>query len=296
MAAGRLGIPIGHGLTTKRGDAMSRPDRGRQLMSAPAQLEIDRSFRDEAALLTPRGVLDLASYGRLRDALLKCALEIPRAVIVDVSSLLVPTDATLAVFPSVWMQVCEWPEVPIMLVAEHELARRRIKHSPIVRYIPVHASVDEALDSLEHRPPGRRAVRELPYSPASAAGARRFVQLVCTRWDCAPLLVDATMIANELVENVVRHAGTESRLRLELRRGLLTVAVYDDDPTPVKRVEPWTSAPPRLGLMLVSRLASSWNCAPTLAGGKVVWAVLRQFEPAPANRPGRGPRRATFGG
>ena len=52
---------------------------------------------------TSHGILDLASYGQLRDALFKCALEIPRAVIVDLSELLVPTDATLAVFPSVWM-------------------------------------------------------------------------------------------------------------------------------------------------------------------------------------------------
>jgi len=259
-------------------------------------LQIDQTFRDDVALLTPRGVLDLASYGRLRDTLLKSALEIPRAVIVDVSSLLVPTDATLAVFPSVWMQVSEWPRVPIMLVATPELARRRINHSPIIRYIPVHASVGEALSSLEHTSPRRRAVLELPYSPASAAAARRFVHLVCTRWDCTPLLVDATMIASELVENVVLHAGSESRLRLEIRHGMLTVAVYDDDPTPVRRVEPWTSAPPRLGLMLVSRLASTWNCAPTLAGGKVVWAVLRQSQPAPADHPGRRPRRVTFGG
>ena len=260
-----------------------------------AELTIDRSFRDDAALLTPHGVLDLASYGMLRDTLLKCALEIPRAVIVDVSELLVPTDATLAVFPSVWMQVSDWPDVPILLVAGHELTRRRIKHSAITRYIPVYNSVPEALDAIDETPPRRRAVLELPYDPASAAAARRFVDVVCSRWDCTPLVIDAALIANELVENAVRHAGSETRLRLELRSGKLTIAVYDDDPTPIKRVEPWTTAPPRLGLMLVSRLASTWNCAPTLSGGKVVWGVLRQVVPAPAGRSGRRPR-VIFGG
>jgi len=264
-------------------------------MAGAAELQIDRSFRDDAALVTLHGVLDLASYGALRDILLKCALEIPRALIVDVSALLVPTDATLAVFPSVWMQLAEWPEVPIMLVAQQELTRRRIMHSPITRYIPVHSSVAEALGSVGHQTPRKRAVLELPYDPASAAAARRFVGVVCGRWDCDNLLVDATMIANELVENVVRHADSDARLRLEMRPGMLTIAVYDDDPTPVKRVEPWTSEPPRLGLMLVSRLASTWNCAPTLAGGKVVWAVLRQLQTAvPADRPGRRGR-ATLG-
>jgi len=265
-------------------------------MSAPAELQIDRSFRDDAALITPRGVLDLASYGALRDVLLKCALEIPRAVIVDVSSLLVPTDATLAVFPSVWMQVSEWPEVPILLVAQHEMARRRIKRSPITRYIPVFTSVTEALSALARPPHRRRAVLELPYDPSSAGAARRFVDVVCTRWDCAELLVEATLIASELVENAVRHADSDARLRLELRPGLLTIAVYDDDPTPVKRVEPWLSAPPRLGLMLVSRLANTWNCAPTLAGGKVVWAVLRLHPPAPAERSGWPRPRVVFNG
>jgi anti-sigma regulatory factor (Ser/Thr protein kinase) len=259
-------------------------------MTTPTQLQIDRSFRDDAGVVIPRGVLDLATYGQLRDALLKSALEIPRAVIVDVSSLMVPTDATLAVFPSVWMQVSEWPGVPIMLVAGPELTRRRISHSPIIRYIPVYASVTEALDSLDAAPRRRRAVLELPYDPVSASAARRYVDVVCTQWRCPELIIDATMIASELVENAVQHAASESRLRLELRHHMFTVAVYDDNPAPVKLVEPWTGRPPRLGLMLVSRLANTWNYAPTMAGGKVVWAVLRRTRPEPVDVRGRRPR------
>lgn len=255
-------------------------------MPAPDQLRIKRSFRDGAALLTPQGVLDLASYSSLRDALLKCALEVPRAVIVDASNLLVPSDATLAVFPSVWMQVSEWPGVPIVLVAEHELTRRRLNQSAIIRYVPVHASVAEALDSVGSPAHRRRATLELPYDPTSASVARRFVDVVCTKWGCAELIIEATMIANELVENAVRHACTDAHLRLELRRNALTIAVYDDDPTPVRRVEPWMSVPPRLGLMLVSRLANSWNSAPTFSGGKVVWAVLRQPQEILTQNPG----------
>jgi hypothetical protein len=259
-------------------------------MPAMTELQIVRSYRDDAALLTPVGVLDLASYGQLRDALLKCALEIPRAVIVDVSNLMVPTDATLAVFPSVWMQVSEWPGVPIMVVAGPELARRRIRHSPITRYVPVHANVAAALDAVTKVPARRRAVLELPYDPCSPAAARRFVNVVCTRWDITEAITDATMIASELVENAVRHAASESRLRLELRNQTFTIAVYDDNPTPVKMVEPWTGATPRLGLMMVSRLASTWNCAPTMSGGKVVWGVLRLRQSAPADGPRRRPR------
>lgn len=264
------------------------------MMRANSQLTIDRSFRDDTVVVTPCGILDLASYGQLRDALLKCAMEMPRVVIVDISELLVPTDATLAVFPSVWMHVSEWPGVPIMLVAHNELIRRRLNHSAVVSYVQVYASVAEALRNVDTPPRRRRAVLELPYDPVSARAARRFVDVVCTRWGCVELLIEATMIANELVENAVRHAASDCRLRLEYVRGMLSIAVYDDDPTPVKRVEPWLSTPPRLGLMLVSRLASTWNCAPTLGGGKVVWAVLREHRPVPVRRHGRQPG-VTFG-
>jgi hypothetical protein len=74
-----------------------------------------------------------------------------------------------------------------------------------------------------------------------------------------------------------------------LRKSMLTIAVYDDDPTPARLMDPDASARGRLGLRLVDKLASTWNCAPTMAGGKVVWAVLRLPE-----RPG--PRGVTFGG
>jgi hypothetical protein len=259
-------------------------------MTAVSELRIERSFRGDAALLTPHGVLDLSNYALLRDTLLKCAVEIPQAVIVDVSSMMVPTDATLAVFPSVWMQVSEWPGVPIVLVAGPELIRRRIAQNPIIRYVPVHPNVSAALDSLQLAPRRRRTVLELPCSAASPRAARRFVHVICDRWKCSEVIIDAAMIANELVENAVEHAGTESRLRLELRRGMLTVAVYDDDPTPVRLFESWIGAKPKLGLMLVSRLASTWNCAPTMAGGKVVWAVVRLHRPELADRSRRSRR------
>lgn len=252
-------------------------------MSALTDLEIERTFRDDVAVLTPRGVLDLSSYAQLRDVLLKSALELPRAVVVDISALMVPTDATLAVFPSVWMQVSEWPGVPIILVAGQELTRRRLRHTAILRYVPVHATLVDAIDSVDAAPHRRRAVLELPYDPVSASSARRFVDVVCTRWGCADLATEAVMIASELVENAVRHANSDARLRLELRRDLLTIAVYDEDPTPIQRVEPWTRTPPHLGLLMVSRLAASWNCAPTMSGGKVVWAVLRRDRPVPVN-------------
>jgi anti-sigma regulatory factor (Ser/Thr protein kinase) len=265
-------------------------------MASTTKLEIHRAYQDDAVLIAPSGVLELSTYGQLRDALLKSALEIPKAVIVDVGSLFVPTDATLAVFSSVWMQVSEWPGVPIVLVASRELDRRRLERSAITRFIPLYPSLIEALRAIGEPPPRRRSLLELPYDPASAGLARRFVEMTCVRWGCTDLLVDAALVANELVENAVRHAHSEARIRLELREGLLTVAVYDDDPMPVQLVEPDLAEAVHLGLLLVAQLSSTWNCAPTLTGGKVVWAVLRRPRPAPDENPLRKQRRVTFGG
>lgn len=261
-------------------------------MAISTPLEIDQSFRDDVAFVVARGVLDLVSYRRLRDCLLTCAMELPRAIVVDVTSLSVPTEATLAVFSSVWMRVSEWPGVPIMLVASQEVVLGRIQGSAIAGYLPVYGHVDEALEAIDEPPARRRSVVELPCSAASAAAARQFVSFTCAQWGCADQFIDAELIASELVENAVRHARSESRLRLELRRGMLTVAVYDDDRAPARMIEPTASGTPHLGLQLVGQLASTWNCAPTAAGGKVVWAVLRRTEPAPT---GRSEWRTTFG-
>lgn len=248
-------------------------------MSTSSVLDVEHSFVDDSAFLVPSGVLDLTTYAEFRNTLLKYALEIPRAVIVDVGSLMVPTDATLAVFSSVWMQVSDWPGVPIVLVAARPLDRRRLAKSALTRFLPVCASIKEAIASLDEPPLRRRTVLELPHDPTSAATARRFVEVTCARWGCDDLLVDAELIANELVENAVRHAHSESRLRLELRRDFLTIAVYDDNPEPARLVDLDLTDAPQLGLLLVAQLAATWNCAPTLAGGKVVWAVMRLPRP-----------------
>src|ERR1044072_1183765 len=91
-----------------------------------------------------------------------------------------------------------------------------------LRTVLVKAAVDEpraAIVDLE-----RRAV------PARPALARRFVLDVCSDWPVGPRVREAVVIANELVENTLLHTYSAPMLRLELRRGMLTIAVYDDNP------------------------------------------------------------------
>ena len=66
-------------------------------------LTIDRVLLHGATIVRPHGELTLSTYARMRDALLKCALELPRAVVVDLDELRVPADTTLVVFSSVRM-------------------------------------------------------------------------------------------------------------------------------------------------------------------------------------------------
>jgi hypothetical protein len=244
------------------------------MIGSNSTLDISSSFRDDVAFVRPRGVLDLTTYVPLRDKLLKCAVEEPRAVVVDVDALEVPTDAVLAVFSAVGVKVSEWPGVPILLVAADAGDRAKLARCAVSRYVPVHANIAEALAAVDDPPARRRVLVQLPHRPTSAMSARQFVQYTCTRWRCNQITADATLAASELVENAVQHTGSEPRLRLELRSRRLTLAVYDDDPRPLPR----HSGAEQLGLFIVDRLSTAWGCMPTLAGGKVVWAVL----PVPA--------------
>ncbi|HEV2778898.1 MAG TPA: ATP-binding protein [Actinophytocola sp.] len=257
-------------------DRRAGVDRDREAVTAdPTRLRIDHSTDGDVTLLEPRGVLDLGTYPHLRDTLIKSAMEQPRAVVVDLDSLRIPTEATLSVFATVWMQVSEWPAVPIVLVASNPDDREWLRRQAIANVVPVLATVREARESLDDPPPRRRAALELPCSPASAALARRFVSETCQRWECAETLPAATTVASELVENAVRHARSEPKLSLELRSGTLAVAVYDDDPAPAQLVRTGRVQSRHLGLRLVANLARAWSCGPTWSGGKVVWAVLR---------------------
>lgn len=243
-------------------------------MSADS-LRVDRRELVGTMVIEPRGVLDVASYGELRTALVKAAVGEPRAVVVDVDGLVVPDCSVLALFSSVSEQLAQWPGVPLLLVAARQQRRDQLARYRLARFVPVYPSVAVAVAAVGEEPPRRIARRELPNSPASAGLARRFVVDVCADWPVATATETAIMIANELVENVVAHADSASSLRLEFRRGLLTIAVYDDDPRPAVLHEPDADTGGHRGLVLVARAARTWGCSPTHSGGKVVWAVLR---------------------
>lgn len=238
-------------------------------------LEVAHRELAGAAVVEPHGVLDLHTYRELRDILVKAAVDEPTAVIVDLDGLAVPDRSSYALFSSVSDQVAQWPGVPLLLAAGTARKRRGLGSFRMARYVAVHPSVEAAARAIGDPPPRRIARRNLPNTLTSASLAREFVRAMCGQWEAQACLDDAVTIVNELVENTLLHTYCLPSVRLELRRGLLTVGVYDDDPAPARLRELDTRSGRRHGLSIVAAVAVVWGCSPTPAGGKVTWAVLR---------------------
>ncbi len=223
------------------------------------------------ALVT--GVLDLTSYPDLRDGLLKIAAEAPDGLIADIDSLAIRDPALVSVFSLVAMRISDWPGIPFTVVTGRAEHRTMFADRTVDKFVPVHED-REAAEHLLSPPPRRRAAQLLVRSVNASALARIFVRRVCAEWAVAELTEDALLIATELVENVMRHTDSAPRLRLELRRGLLSVAVTDDDPRPAVLLERLDTLEPGLGLHMVAQVAKVWGCSRSWSGGKIVWAVL----------------------
>ncbi|MFC4855352.1 ATP-binding protein [Actinophytocola glycyrrhizae] len=217
-------------------------------------------LQDHISILAPTGTLDEASADVLRDRLLAAAAAEPRAVLVEITELELPGLTTL--FDEVAEATGRWPGVPLLVVDP----RGRLQGDL------AHRTVAEALSTVGNPPARRLARRELPNTRMGGRAGRAFVRDCCRRWHVEePRAADAVWVANELVENTIRHTPYQPSLRVELRHGELTVAVIDDDPTPPK---PDPTKRPLHGLGAVHRLAAAWGTTPTARGGKVVWAAL----------------------
>lgn len=256
------------GPTTKAGNAMVRQG---------TELEFDNRTRaDEVVVVTPRGVLDVRSVPRLRHHLVKVGADHPRAIVVDLADLDVRSPVVATAFATAHAELAAWPGVPLALVCTdrtHDL----LAHQHLHRFLHLRRSVAEAVAAIGEPSPRRVERLLLPNSPASPDLARRFARASCVLWEHPAHADVAASLLGELVSNTVAHTTSVARIRVELRRGLLSVAVGDDDPT-VPQLwhhgddddDAGTS-----GLALVARTASAWGCLPTLLGGKVVWAALR---------------------
>ena len=231
------------------------------------------------ALMTMAGTLDERTYHEVRDSVIKAALEEPRAVLVDVTALSVPSESAWAAFSSARWHVSTWPDVPVVLVCAHQDGRDAITRSGAARYVPVHATAQSAARSVARSVEDgvgfrRRAHCEVARNRSTLRRSRELVDEWLTQWDCREMILTASTVATIFVENVIDHTLSCPTLRLETMDGRLTVAVHDSSPhLPARREDTADSACAISGLAIVAELSRAWGVIPVPAG-KVVWAVL----------------------
>lgn len=230
----------------------------------------------DAALLCIDGVLDSSTYCGLRDSVINAALDEPRAVIVDVTRLTVPTPSAWSVFTSARWHVNTWPSVPILLVCSDIRDRRAIAHCGVTRYVPVHATCEAALaaasDIFWHS--RRRGRAELPRGRAGIRLARAMIEQWLTAWSVDRLIPVAGTVATALVENVLEHTVSTPVLIVENCQDTVTVAVEDCSRQPAtRREDTGCGADVVSGLAIVTVLCRAWGSTPT-SSGKTVWALV----------------------
>lgn len=242
-------------------------------MNDKSLIDVRTSTLSGCCVVRPVGVLDGTTYRWLRNILVKLAVEQPEALIVDLADLRLENQAALTVFSSVWMQVNEWPGVPILLVAR-DSADQVMVGGAISPFVRSFGTIDEALAAAVRPPTFRLAYLDLEPSSVSPRLARAFVRRLCDQWNVSVHLPAALAVVNELVDNTVVHAGTSCQVRVELRPRTLTIAVRDGSTHEAvlrERLDPTQGGN---GLRIVAELAQAWGCSPHLSGGKVVWAAL----------------------
>ncbi|PSR66869.1 hypothetical protein C8258_18510 [Nocardia sp. MDA0666] len=231
-------------------------------------------------VLEPDFTLDAGTYRQFSDGLVKFIVGQPRAVIVCLDHMTVASEAVLTAFTSARLRTSNWPNVPILLAAESEEARRRLERSAIRRWLTVHSTVAAAIAAAGEPPIRRWVARTMALSPFTGHRARRLIDEVCAEWDLGEISEAAQIIVTEFIDNVDLHGHftgvPDIDVRLEYREDLLTIAVADPDPREAVLREPAPgSAGRRLhGLHIVAEMASAWGCIPRWPTGKVVWATV----------------------
>lgn len=238
-------------------------------------LHIEEYSIQGARVLSMSGVLDSTTYLKVRDRVVKAALDQPIAVLVDVTELTAPAESAWSVFTSARWHLSIWPEVPIALVSGQVAGRRILARNGIARYLAIYDSIGTAVAAAANvLPQGRRRVRtELPGDRAGVVAARVFVTEWLTAWSHVELISAASVVVTALVGNTWRHTGGAARLRLESDGVVVTVAVEDGSKALPARQEQFADEANPTGLQMVEAASRVWGTAPT-PDGKVVWAVI----------------------
>lgn len=228
---------------------------------------------DGACLLVVEGVLDATTYLGLRNAIIKAALDHPRAVVVDLTRLAVPAESALAVFSSARWHIGRWPQVPLLLVCRHAQGRDTLVRNGIGRYAPVYDSTAASLSALAScGTAARHRARTDLLDPVTTNHARQFATDCLTSWGLLNLLPAVRIVVTALLDNAFVHTVGPANLRLESDGSTVTVAIEDTSRT-LAGVHEGRPGDGLSSLIIVDALCTMWGNSPTPTG-KTVWAVI----------------------
>ncbi len=236
----------------------------------PSQL-VCRPERDlPVALLRVAGTLDPLTGDALQQAVRHSLANEPTRLLIDISDLRIGDPTGLTAFRAVMCQTAEWPNVPIVLCGADERTAAMIAASPDCADLEYAPDCAAALAAAGAEPPPERIRVRLRPVPDACRQVRQLVTQACTAWQRTDLSSVASLIATELVANVVRHAHTTMEFTLRLRDGRLTMSVRDGSRLMPKPADPGPYAAGGRGLRLVRDLSAAWGVLP-VTDGKVVW-------------------------
>lgn len=243
----------------------------------PSQL-VCRPERDlPVAVLRVSGTLDRQTGGAL-DAAIRRSLSVqPARVLVDMARLRVGDPVALAGLGAVVCQAEQFPAVPIVVCGAGPRTRDALSSDQAcdgLRYADdCDKALAEALAEADAEDAGRTLRIRLRPVPESCRQVRQLVTQACSAWQHSDAAATATLVATELVANVVRHAHTTMEFTLGLRDGRLTMAVRDGSRLMPRALDPAVTAAGGRGLRLVRDLTDAWGVLP-ITDGKVVWSQL----------------------
>jgi hypothetical protein len=242
-------------------------------MSDGIDLEVDVAY--PVSRVRAGGVIDVYAATTLRDGLLRCLVEQPVGIAVEVTDARLEDEVALTVLAGVAREAGRWPGTRLAVGGASDEFAAAAARMAIDHDLRISRDLGRVLDELRAlpRPPSLR----LPVAPdRDAPGhARAALERFCRGLGVGGDLDAAYLVASELVTNAVVHAGTQIDVTLRLVGPMLHIAVRDRSPAPARIVSfVDDSAEAGRGLLLVDALATAWGTL-SCSAGKVVWATVR---------------------
>jgi anti-anti-sigma regulatory factor/anti-sigma regulatory factor (Ser/Thr protein kinase) len=237
-------------------------------------VEVSRDSGTGATVASLVGQLTLATVPDLQATLRKLAAECPTALILDLQSMSSARASLLAMFAVTARGAVEDHGVPVLVCGcADEVADSLWAHRSL---LTVHASREAAAAVVRAAELQWRHHRLEP-AVTAASEARRLVHEACVAWGVAHLDDAARLVASELVNNAVIHAGTTLDITVASNGRFLRIAVQDGSSVQPRLVLDSLLAPALAkhgwGLRLVQRFSTRWGST-LIDSGKIVWAHL----------------------